>query len=86
MSAASEKQRERARKEMDGVPNAFTTPEAERRLGSVAAQAFIGGARTALLVKQASGGGEVGDAGRSAHRVPAARLGACVIRGGVPYR
>ena len=62
MSGASEKQRERARKEMDGAPNAFTTPEAERRLGPVAAQAFIGGARTALLVKQASGGGEVGDA------------------------
>lgn len=62
MSGMSEKRRERAREEMDRAPNALARREAEARLGPAAAQAFIGGARTASLVKQAARDGEMGPA------------------------
>lgn len=62
MSRMSKRRRERERKEMDGAPNAFARREAEARLGPVAAQAFLGGARTALLVKQAASDGEMAPA------------------------
>ncbi len=73
MSGMSEKRRERARKEMmDGAPNASARREAEARLGPAAAQAFIGGARTASLVKQSARDGEMGPA--DAERIEALLL------------
>ena len=59
MSRVSEKQRERAKKAMDEAAAAERASVAEPRFGPAAAQAFLGSAKTTLLVKEAMSRGDL---------------------------